>query len=161
MGLAAAIPAVVDGPARWRAVRVQRKNPEPRDGRTRGETSPAAKRGLPFRIRGDRVDIACMGIDVRLETEAGDEIETLLDFDDSLEKILLQCDPEPSVTLRFIDPYGNTGFNRLQMPALIGEIEQAREHLKGEVAGKFAEQLLRLALRCQDEVNTSLKFYGG
>jgi hypothetical protein len=25
-----------------------------------------------------------MGIDVRLETEAGDEIETLLDFDDSL-----------------------------------------------------------------------------
>jgi hypothetical protein len=45
-----------------------------------------------------------MGIDVRLETEAGDEIETLLDFDDSLQKILLECDPTASVTLRFIDP---------------------------------------------------------
>ena len=102
-----------------------------------------------------------MGIDVRLETEAGDEIETLLDFDDSLQKILLECDPTASVTLRFIDSYGNTGFNRLQMPRLIAELESARERLRDEIAAKFAEEVLRLALRCQDEVNTYLKFYGG
>lgn len=102
-----------------------------------------------------------MGIDVRLETESGDEIETLLDFDDSLQKILLECDPAASVTLRFIDPYGNTSFNRLQMPALIVEIEHTRGHLKDERAEKFAGEVLRLALRCQDEVNTYLKFYGG
>jgi hypothetical protein len=102
-----------------------------------------------------------MGIDVRLETEAGDEIETLLDFDDSLQKIVLECDPTASVTLRFIDPYGNTGFNCRQMPCLIGEIESARERLRDEIAAKFAEEVLRLALRCQDEANTYLKFYGG
>ena len=102
-----------------------------------------------------------MGIDVRLETESGDEIETLLDFDDSLQKILLECDPAASVTLRFIDPYGNTSFNRLQMPSLIAEIEHARERLKDEIAEKFAQGVLRLALRCQDEVDTYLKFYGG
>jgi hypothetical protein len=102
-----------------------------------------------------------MGIDVRLETEAGDEIETLLDFDDSLHKILLECDPAASVTLRFIDPYGNTGFNRLQMPCLIAELERARARLNDEIAEKFAEGVLRLAQRCQDEVNSYLKFYGG
>jgi len=102
-----------------------------------------------------------MGIDVRLETEAGDEIETLLDFEDSLQKILSECDPTVSATLRFIDPYGNTGFNRLQMPSLIAEIERARGRLKDETADKFAEGILRLALRCQDEVSTYLKFYGG
>ena len=102
-----------------------------------------------------------MGIDVRLETEAGDEIETLLDFDDSLQKILLECDPMESVTLRFIDPYGTTGFNRLQIPCLIAELESARERLKDESAAKFAGEVLRLALRCLDEVGTTLRFYGG
>ena len=57
-----------------------------------------------------------MGIDVRLETEAGDEIETLLDFDDSLQKILLECDPTASVALRFIDPYGNTSLTASRCP---------------------------------------------
>jgi len=102
-----------------------------------------------------------MGIDVRLETEAGDGIETLLDFDDSLQKVLLECDPTESVTLRFIDPYGNTTFNRLQMPFLIAEIESARERLGDEVAANFADEVLRLAMRCQDEVDTYLRFYGG
>ena len=102
-----------------------------------------------------------MGIDVRLETEAGDEIETLLDFDDSLQKILLEGDPTSSATLRFIDPYGNTSFNRLQMPCLIAELESARARLRDEIAEEFAEEVLRLARRCQDEVDTYLKFYGG
>lgn len=101
-----------------------------------------------------------MGIDVRLETEAGDEIETLLDFDDSLQKILLECDPTASVTLRFIDPHGNTSFNRLQMSSLIVETERVRGRLKDEITEKFAEGVLRLALRCQDELDTYLKFYG-
>ena len=47
------------------------------------------------------------------------------------------------------------------MPSLIAEIERARERLKDEIAEKFAQGVLRLALRCQDEVDTYLKFYGG
>jgi hypothetical protein len=44
---------------------------------------------------------------------------------------------------------------------LIAELESARERLRDEIAAKFAEKVLRLALRCQDEVDTYLKFYGG
>lgn len=102
-----------------------------------------------------------MGIDVRLETEAGEEIETLLDFDDSLQKILLECDVTASATLRFIDPHGNTAFNRLQMPSLIAELESARERLRDKSAAEFAGEVLRLARRCQEEVSTYLRFYGG
>jgi hypothetical protein len=47
------------------------------------------------------------------------------------------------------------------MSSLIVEVERVREHLKDEIAEKFATEVLRLAQRCQDEVNTYLKFYGG
>jgi hypothetical protein len=102
-----------------------------------------------------------MGIDVRLENNVGDEIGTLLDYDDSLEKIALECEPQRSATLRFIDSYGNTVFNRLQIPYLIRELERARENVTDPVTVKFAEDLLELARRCRDEIDTYLKFYGG
>jgi hypothetical protein len=102
-----------------------------------------------------------MGIDVRLENETGDEIETLLDYEDSLEKIILECERKRSPTLRFIDAFGNTVFNRLQIPYLIREIELARERVKDETVRAFADNLLALARRCRDEVQTYLKFYGG
>lgn len=102
-----------------------------------------------------------MGIDVRLENEAGDEVETLLDYEDSLEKIILECERKRSPTLRFIDAYGNTVFNRLQVPYLIREVELARERLRDQTARDFADDLLALAKRCRAEVNTYLKFYGG
>ena len=102
-----------------------------------------------------------MGIDVRLETEDGDEIETLLDFENSLQKILIECDTARSVMLRFIDPYGNTRFNRLQIPSLIADLKEAGGRLKDGTARKFANSVLRLAERCQGEVNTHLQFYGG
>jgi len=102
-----------------------------------------------------------MGIDVRLENAVGDEIATLLDYEDSLEKISLQCETRRSATLRFIDAYGNTVLNRLQVPYLIRELEHAREKMADPVAVQFAEDLLVLARRCRDEVGTYLKFYGG
>lgn len=102
-----------------------------------------------------------MGIDVRLENSVGDAIATLLDYDDSLEKIALECEPRRSAALRFIDAYGNTVFNRLQVPYLIRELERAREQLSDPVILQFTEDLLTLARRCRDEVDTYLKFYGG
>ncbi|MFQ5417484.1 MAG: hypothetical protein ACE5FL_10605 [Myxococcota bacterium] len=102
-----------------------------------------------------------MGIDIRLENEVGEEIATLLDYEDSLEKITLECVPKRSPTLRFIDAFGNTVFNRLQIPYLIRELEIARENLSDESALQFVEDLLALARRCRNEVNTYLKFYGG
>jgi hypothetical protein len=102
-----------------------------------------------------------MGIDVRLVNAAGDEIATVLDSGDSLEKIALECVTKQSPTLRFIDASGDTVFNRLQIPHLIREIEIARESLSDETAARFAEDVLALARRCRDEVHTYLKFSGG
>jgi hypothetical protein len=101
-----------------------------------------------------------MGIDVRLENSLGEPIATLLDYEDSLEKITLECEPRRSAALRFIDAYGNTVFNRLQIPYLIRELERARENLSDPTILQFADDLLTLARRCRDEVDTYLKFYG-
>jgi hypothetical protein len=102
-----------------------------------------------------------MGMDVRLENDTGEAIETLIDSGDCLEKIILECELERSPTLRFIDPFGNALFNRLQIPYLIREVELAREQLSDGRAADFAEDLLALARRCRDEANSYLKFHGG
>jgi hypothetical protein len=102
-----------------------------------------------------------MGIDVRLENAAGDALATLLDFEDSLATLILEVEPRRSAALRFVDAYGNTVFNRLQIPFLIRELERARERQSDPVVLRFADDLLALARRGRDEVDTYLKFYGG
>ena len=66
-----------------------------------------------------------MGIDVRLEDENGNEISVVFDTTLLVEKLLPPFEDEGSYCLRFIDPYGDTVFNSLQMPIFIKELEQA------------------------------------
>jgi hypothetical protein len=39
----------------------------------------------------------------------------------------LELAPRDAACVRFIDPYGNTVFNQLQLPVLIGEFQQMAE----------------------------------
>ena len=80
-----------------------------------------------------------MGIDVRLETENAEPIgEPLYDQSGRLASAL--ADAKGS-QISFIDPYGNTVFNQLQLPVLVKELEAvlshvavpSREHLSGVI----------------------------
>jgi hypothetical protein len=64
-----------------------------------------------------------MGVDVQLQTEDGRPIERLGDARGSMAKFLLMVDADATACLRFIDPYGDTTFNSLQLPVLETEVK--------------------------------------
>ena len=101
-----------------------------------------------------------MGIDVRLEDEDGNEEKSVLDPGFDLEKLLPSIEDETSYCLRFIDPYGDTVFNNLQIPKFIFELEKAIEKVDDEKAITIGKEILNLAKECSKDVHLYLKFYG-
>lgn len=63
-----------------------------------------------------------MGVDAQIEAEGGRLIERLGDAAGCLAKLLVMADARASTCLRFIDPYGDTIFNSLQLPVLESEV---------------------------------------
>lgn len=63
-----------------------------------------------------------MGIDARIETELGDVLGTLGDPHNRTNWLLRFAILDSTVCLRFIDSYGSTIFNRLQIPVLQTEL---------------------------------------
>src|SRR5262249_53536773 len=99
-----------------------------------------------------------MGFTIRLETEHGDMIEEL--DDRNLEQLLPPDTDRSFYCLRFIDPYGDTTFNRPQMPDLLLELDRIKAKATSQEDRDFIMRLVKLAQRCQREVHTYLKFYG-
>ena len=60
--------------------------------------------------------------------------------------------------LKYLDAYGATIFNRLQMDDLIDDVRQLAEQAK--VDASSITQLLELARRCQSDRHAYLHFYG-
>ncbi len=58
--------------------------------------------------------------------------------------------------LCYLDPYGNTTFNHLQMDDLIKDLQ----NLKQMEFSPLLDKILRLAERCKKEAHTYLAFYG-
>jgi hypothetical protein len=59
-----------------------------------------------------------MGIAILLEDEHGDVLETI-EWPTWLDSLLPSYDDESFQCLRFVDPYGDTIFNVVQMPTLL------------------------------------------
>ena len=81
-----------------------------------------------------------MGIDACIETESGAQIDQLLDPENLFSLLLSACDYESSLCLRFIDPYGDTTFNWLQMPFLITAIKSAVEKTSDNLTKNHGEK---------------------
>jgi len=98
-----------------------------------------------------------MGIDVRLETEKAEPIgEPIVDQSGRLAAALAAAKGH---LIEFIDPYGNTVFNQLQLPVVVKELEAvlgnvgapSREHISAVV------ELLRSGL---EEPHVYARFIG-
>lgn len=100
-----------------------------------------------------------MGIDLYLQDESGQIIESLLDPASLLSRLVLEAGTGNSHFVGYIDPYGDTIFNRLQMPQLIEELNIAANRTAPVVAQHIRE-VLRLAVKCRDAVHLYLKFCG-
>ncbi|MEZ6141833.1 MAG: hypothetical protein R3B84_14775 [Zavarzinella sp.] len=70
-----------------------------------------------------------MGIDAFIETEEGMAKSALFDTD-GLTSLLVASKSTDSTSycLRFIDPWGDTTFNQLQLPFLIEELEDLNQN---------------------------------
>jgi hypothetical protein len=101
-----------------------------------------------------------MGIEARVESEDGRVEAELLDPGNLTAKLTAPFTGSDSPCLRFIDPYGDTTFNQLQLPVLIGELERAIEVATDPRVKSHGEALLELARKASSEVHTYLKFYG-
>ena len=101
-----------------------------------------------------------MGIDVHLQREDGSRIASVLDQKGVIAR-LIPLDDERFPLLRYVDPYGDTVFNRRQAEQVLIEVE-----LLGRTGEKSADelehlrQLKELARQCEQEPHFYLRFVG-
>ena len=102
-----------------------------------------------------------MGVDLHWEEERGEIIESILD-DHWLVAAIVAAHPNINQTacLRFIDPYGDTMFNQLQIPVFLNELMEVPEFMLSADALEHREKIANLAAKAIDEIGSHLKFYG-
>lgn len=101
-----------------------------------------------------------MGLTVVLESEDGTPIELIEDQKNLLHQLLPQHDDDSYQITRFIDWYGDTTINRLQIPLFLEEWARVSGRANSAAERSLVDGIRRLAVRTQDEVHTYLKFYG-
>jgi len=100
-----------------------------------------------------------MAINIRVESELGEVGAELLDPQNLTAKVVAASEPT-SRCLRFVDPYGDTTFNSLQLPVLAQELECVLAFVSDPQLQAHARAILDLANQARAEVHTYLKFVG-
>ena len=100
-----------------------------------------------------------MGISIRLEDEHGN-VEETLDWPTGLDRLLPEYEDESFPCLRFVDPYGDTLFNRMHMPTLLRELDRLHQRANTDTEHSHLSEIGRLAERCLSEVHLYLRFCG-
>lgn len=101
-----------------------------------------------------------MGVDIVYQDERGKELDKVIDSDNLIGKILLDLKGSPSYCLRYIDLYGDTVFNRMQIDQLRKEFESVLDKSKDGHIKSFIEKILVLIGKCKKNVHTYIKFIG-
>ncbi len=86
-----------------------------------------------------------MGVNLYMEDERGTQLAELLDPQGYVGCIVSLAGHEKTACLRFIDPYGDTVFNQLQIPVLIRELEAGRDLVTDERVTELAQHALESA----------------
>jgi hypothetical protein len=102
-----------------------------------------------------------MGIDLQWTSEHGEILESVADPRALVSKIVDAVPRfEESICARFIDPYGDTIFNRAQITVLKEELQSVPDDALDEEARTHLKQMVELASKAEGQVHTYLKFYG-
>ena len=101
-----------------------------------------------------------MPVDCVLETEAGETLERVEDPDGLVNGLIPSMSEHSFQCWRFIDEYGDSVFNRQQMPQFLSELDVIRERTNDARALRVLEIIAALARRCRDEVHLYVKFRG-
>jgi hypothetical protein len=101
-----------------------------------------------------------VGIHVQRESEDREVLEQVLDPGGLTQRILPEKDGRASLCLRFVDPYGDTCFNQLQIPHLAEELGIAAASLPDGAARNHAMAVLRLVQSAQGDPHVYVWFIG-
>lgn len=100
-----------------------------------------------------------MGLDIALQNERGQVIETVGDPKNLLHRVLERAIPdEPG--LAEIDWNGDTTFSRLQVPRFLSQWAVVMRHSQSAEERDLTRKIEFLAERCRDGVHLYLKFIG-
>lgn len=100
-----------------------------------------------------------MGIEVALVDESGRRLTSVRDVHDLVDRALAEAS-KGSQVLRFVDPYGDTTFNRLQMGAFLEDWASIEKLLASEHDRRAWTEVADLARRCETEPHVYLRFVG-
>ena len=100
-----------------------------------------------------------MGIDVIVQTEAGEELMSLGDPADLLPNLLSRLDVSSTACVRLINPYDDVVFNQAQAAVLVSELEGLRVQSSGATA-EFLEGAIVLARHVASDVHLCIMFQG-
>ena len=95
-----------------------------------------------------------MSLSVELRTESGEVLGQVG------EDYLPDFENDEFPTIRFIDRYGDTIFNRLQMKAVLPELHKLRERARNDRERSVVAGIIRLAEKCAEDVHLYLVFIG-
>ncbi len=113
----------------------------------------------PVPIRSDILNN--VGLEIQLQDELGGRIESIIDPKNLLPD-LLPADGESKAypLLAGIDLYGDTVFNRIQMPPFLSEWAEVALRAQTEEDKELVSEIERLARQCAASVHVYLKFIG-
>ena len=101
-----------------------------------------------------------MSVGCSLETERGKTLARVDDPQESLNSLIPPITETSFQCWRFIDAYGETVFNVLQMDQFLEETAVIRNRTNEREAIRVLESIEELARRCRVEVHTYLRFSG-
>lgn len=101
-----------------------------------------------------------MGLSVILEGESGDRMETIHDPINYLHTLLPTPDDETYQCLRFVDWYGDTIFNRVQMECVLRDLGRMRSGARSQEELSLLGEIGRLCERCRQEPHLYVRFSG-
>jgi hypothetical protein len=99
------------------------------------------------------------GFDINLESQRGEVLATVGDPKNFLHRLLEQSLADEPL-LAEIDWYGDTVFNRLQIPRFLSHWQVVAGQAKSLDEAKIVEDVRELAVRCEGSVHLYLKFVG-
>jgi hypothetical protein len=94
---------------------------------------------------------------MRSENERG---ELIADFNENgIDLRIVIRAPASSCILRFIDPYGDTVINQLQLPVLVAELRELRDSSLETDLRENLEEAIRF-IEASEEVHAYIRFVG-
>jgi hypothetical protein len=100
-----------------------------------------------------------MGFDINLQDERGVVRATISDPQNLLHRLLERSFTDEPLLVE-IDWYGDTVFNRLQMPRFLSQWKILAAHSKTPEEAKIVEDVKALAMECEGAVHLYIKFVG-